>query len=155
MRDTFLKWSWAGLKKKDFVVSIAFRAFLRLKNTIATTRICWLPGGNTSISQETIPQEKPIFKPAHPHFHLRLSHNYLTIAYNNPTEWPWPLFSALTIGAHLKQLTWWIYLEQFLMRQRKLSTSRSVRPNQFWTVMNARSLQFVARSAWLVRLIRG
>ena len=50
-----------------FIVAIAF---LSLKNTIATIKIFWLPRGNQSITQETIPQENHIFKPAHPHVSL-------------------------------------------------------------------------------------
>ena len=40
-----------------------------------------LPGGNTSIPQEIIPQENPVFKPAHPHI-LVDSHDDILVGSN-------------------------------------------------------------------------
>jgi hypothetical protein len=61
VQDTFLK--CAGLKKDI----LSFRLhFLGSKARLQQEKNFWLPRGNQSISQETIPQENPVFKPAHP-----------------------------------------------------------------------------------------
>ena len=62
VQDTFLK--WAGLKKRDFIVSIAF---LRLKNTIATKKEFGCLEETRPYLRKPPPQENPVFKPAHPH----------------------------------------------------------------------------------------
>ena len=62
-------------EKKDLIVSIA-------QKHDCNKEIFFLPRGNMSISQETNPQENPIFKPAHPQlwWSVRLENLKLNVA---------------------------------------------------------------------------
>ena len=63
-------------------------AFLRLKNTIATQKRIWLPGGSTPISQEIIPQENPslLFAATDHESPCRCVHNIIAKATLDPAS---------------------------------------------------------------------
>ena len=156
VQDTFLK--WAGLKKNRFY---RFDCIFEAQKHDCNKKRIWLPGGNTSISQETIPQENPVFKPAHPQMHTapycvvsKLLQTALFCSKLGGRESRWRItcnYSAATIIRASSASQHWVEWKKLLLTITRSGylQSKSYHYVAYWSFLNLNLIKHTPCAQWV------